>query len=524
MEELYIPGNKIINFQILSPTIFKNLKNININYYHINNLLNKKKLEENNKNNIIIPKSQNEYQNLKIFFDENNELNSNLYDKEPIIEFIINIQRMYRGYIIRKKFTHIYKYVKYYLKILQSYIRGFLLRTKFTRFINCLKKIVFIQLFYKKYFKKKIKAIELIQKNFRIYFKDKIAKINRNYQKGISNFFMNGFSDEKNKIKNNISYQQKKKFLMALNNIKKQNYNKEINDKSNNISKSNNNSKIDDYSKTKNKKYYNEVKKIKREEVKDITNKFLKETNRAKIINTLLYNKDFMIDADEKFNTDYYRTIYKTKFVYPTIRKNRKKNGETGRDQMRLEDRLIQYGEDKKLKHLLNNFKFHEEECKKCSFKPKINEYEFEDSFYERNLKFMEAKRLKLEYNKIKDEETFRYECTFKPRINNNNIKRTLDDLFLWQEKINKEKEEMKQLYEEFTEKQIQNLKNFKPKINYYTNMKYLEKMAEKMKFEENKNNTKNSESKSSHLTTNGYIDIGFEYNVWNLKIKKDFN
>ena len=524
MEELYIPGNKIINFQILSPTIFKNLKNININYYHINNLLNKKKLEENNKNNIIIPKSQNEYQNLKIFFDENNELNSNLYDKEPIIEFIINIQRMYRGYIIRKKFTHIYKYVKYYLKILQSYIRGFLLRTKFTRFINCLKKIVFIQLFYKKYFKKKIKAIELIQKNFRIYFKDKIAKINRNYQKGISNFFMNGFSDEKNKIKNNISYQQKKKFLMALNNIKKQNYNKEINDKSNNISKSNNNSKIDDYSKTKNKKYYNEVKKIKREEVKDITNKFLKETNRAKIINTLLYNKDFMIDADEKFNTDYYRTIYKTKFVYPTIRKNRKKNGETGRDQMRLEDRLIQYGEDKKLKHLLNNFKFHEEECKKCSFKPKINEYEFEDSFYERNLKFMEAKRLKLEYNKIKDEETFRYECTFKPRINNNNIKRTLDDLFLWQEKINKEKEEMKQLYEEFTEKQIQNLKNFKPKINYYTNMKYLEKMAEKMKFEENKNNTKNSESKSSHLTTNGYIDIGFEYNVWPLHLKKDFN
>ena len=524
MEELYIPGNKIINFQILSPTIFKNLKNININYYHINNLLNKKKLEENNKNNIIIPKSQNEYQNLKIFFDENNELNSNLYDKEPIIEFIINIQRMYRGYIIRKKFTNIYKYVKYYLKILQSYIRGFLLRTKFTRFINCLKKIVFIQLFYKKYFKKKIKAIELIQKNFRIYFKDKIAKINRNYQKGISNFFMNGFSDEKNKIKNNISYQQKKKFLMALNNIKKQNYNKEINDKSNNISKSNNNSKIDDYSKTKNKKYYNEVKKIKREEVKDITNKFLKETNRAKIINTLLYNKDFMIDADEKFNTDYYRTIYKTKFVYPTIRKNRKKNGETGRDQMRLEDRLIQYGEDKKLKHLLNNFKFHEEECKKCSFKPKINEYEFEDSFYERNLKFMEAKRLKLEYNKIKDEETFRYECTFKPRINNNNIKRTLDDLFLWQEKINKEKEEMKQLYEEFTEKQIQNLKNFKPKINYYTNMKYLEKMAEKMKFEENKNNTKNSESKSSHLTTNGYIDIGFEYNVWPLHLKKDFN
>ena len=83
----------------------------------------------------------------------------------------------------------------------------------------------------------------------------------------------------------------------------------------------------------------------------------------------------------------------------------------------------------------------------------------------------------------------------------------------------------MKQLYEEFTEKQIQNLRNFKPKNNYYSNMKYLEKMAEKMKNEENKiNERKNSESKSSYLTTNGFIDIGFEYDAWPLHLKKDFH
>ena len=111
-----------------------------------------------------------------------------------------------------------------------------------------------------------------------------------------------------------------------------------------------------------------------------------------------------------------------------------------------------------------------------------------------------------------------------KQKINNNNIKRTLDDLFLWQEKINKEKEEMKQLYEEFTEKKIQNMKNYRPKNNYYSNMKYLEKMAEKMKYEENKDNKeKNIESKSSHLTTNGYVDVGFEYDVWPLHAKKNF-
>ena len=518
MEELFIPGNKIINLQILSPTIFKNLKNKNVNYYHINNLLSKKKLEELNKNNIIIPKSQNDYQNLKIFFDQNNEFDSNLYDKEPILKFIINIQKIYRGYIIRKKFTYIYRYVKYYLIVLQKNIRGFLLRTKFSRFIDCLKKIIFIQIFYKNYFKKKLRAIQLIQKNFRIFFANKIAKINSDYLKGINNFFLKGFSDEKNSSNSNMnsSYEQKKKFMIALNNIKKQNYSKDL---INNINKKHNSNNIylpknirDDLNKKKNK------------ENLDITNQLLQETNRVKIINTLLYNKKFMIDADEKFNTDYYRSIYKAKFVYPNIRKNRKKNKENGESSKNLEDRLIQYGEDKKLKHLLNNFKFHEEECKKCSFKPQINDYEFEDSFYERNLKFMEAKRLKLEYNKIKEEEMFKNKCTFKPKINkNNNIKRTLDDLFLWKEKINKEKEEMKQLYEEFTENQNQNLKNYKPKDNYYSNMKYLEKMAEKIKKEEN-NNLKHSDSKSSYLTTNGYVDIGFDYDVWPLHLKKDFH
>ena len=92
----------------------------------------------------------------------------------------------------------------------------------------------------------------------------------------------------------------------------------------------------------------------------------------------------------------------------------------------------------------------------------------------------MQAKKLKLEYSKIKENELFKYECTFKPKINENKIKRTLDDLFQWQEKINKEKEEIKQLYEEFTEKQIQSLINYKPKNNYYSNMKYLEKWQKK--------------------------------------------
>lgn len=521
MEELFLPGNKLIHLQILSENIFKSLNNSqNYNYYHINNMLDRKKSEDKNKNNIIIPKSQNDYQNIKIFFDVNKQFNSNLYDMEPIVVFIIYIQKIYRGYILRKKFTNIYKYARYYIVILQKNLRGFLLRTKYHRFLNCLQKIILIQIFYKNYFKRKVNAITLIQKYFRKYFQDKIEQFKNIYQKG---------------NKNQYNYQRRSGGIPKASNMNKNSYNKKnntsinINNYKKHIDKDKSKNKIKLINKTastekkhkdiaKN-KYINAFKK--KDEINDITKKLLNETNTRKIINTLLYNKNIMIDADNYFNTDYYRTIYKTKFVYPHLRNNK---------EPKLEDRLIQYGEDKKLKHLLNNFKFHEDECNKCSFKPQINDlYEFEDSFYERNLKFMQAKKLKLEYNKLKEDETFKYECPFKPKINENKIKRTLDDLFKWQEKINKEKEEIKQLYEEYTEKQIQSLMNYRPKNNYNSNIKYLEQMAEKMgrieECKENNINTKGKEldSKSSHLSTNGFIDIGIPYDVWPLHLKKDF-
>ena len=108
-----------------------------------------------------------------------------------------------------------------------------------------------------------------------------------------------------------------------------------------------------------------------------------------------------------------------------------------------------------------------------------------------------------------------------------------MNDLFQWQEKINKEKEEIKQLYEEYTENQIQSLMNCKPKNNYYSNIKILEKKAERLgKIEESKDsniNSKNSksremDSRSSNFSSNGYIDIGIPYDdVWPVHLKKKF-
>ena len=514
-KELYIPDNKIINLNIISDNINYILNNDkNCNYYHINNVLNMKKVEDKNKNNIVIPKSQNEYQNIKDFFDINNQFESKLYDISTINKFIIFIQKMYRGYIMRKKFIYIYKYVRNYVILLQKYLRGYVLRAKYSRFLNCLKKIVLLQLFYKNYYLRKEKAAIFIQRYFRKFYKKKVKKIQKNYQNTQKN---RKFSKINKIIPTHINPNKKDKSSSTIISDSKTKKNKLVNKNS-----ANKKAKNTMLNKDKSNSSINKSK----EEIDETTKKFLQETNPKKIINALLYNKNFMIEADEKFNTDYYRTIYKAKYVYPYLRTT--KNNEP-----KLEDRLIQYGEDKKLQHLLNNFKFHEDESKKCSFQPKINDnYDFEDSFYERNLKFMKAKVLKLEYNKIKEDEVFKYECTFRPKINKNNKKRTLNDLFQWQEKINKEKEEMRQLYDEFVERQIQNLTNFKPKDNYYSNMKYLERMAEKKgkieKSEEgnddgNNIKVKEIDSKSSNLSSNGYIDIGTPYDVWPLHLKKNF-
>ena len=56
--------------------------------------------------------------------------------------------------------------------------------------------------------------------------------------------------------------------------------------------------------------------------------------------------------------------------------------------------------------------------------------------------------------------------------------------------------------------------------------IKYLEKKVERMgKIEECKehNISSKNDSKSSYLTTNGYVDVGIPYDVWPLHLNKKF-
>ena len=474
-QESIMLGNKIINLNIMSDEIFKFLNELN--YYHINNMLLPITSKEKNKNNIVLPKNPNTYSSFQYFFDINKIFSSDLYDIEPLNQFFILIQKNFRGYQIRKKFTYIYKYVRYYVIILQKYIRGFVLRRKFNRFISCLKKIIFIQIYYKAYFQRKTTAAKIIQKKVRVFIQNK------------HNNFNKYFDNNKNIL--NVIYPQGSKKNFFHKNINNTNKN-EKNIQNNNTS--------------------------------NPTKELIKTKEPNKIIKILLYNKKFMIDADKEFNTDYYRTIYKEKFIYPYIR-NYYKNI----NQPQLEDRLIRYGEDMKLRHLLDNTKYHENECINCSFKPKINDnYLFENSFNERCKIYLDNKQKKRELNLIKEQENLKKNCTFKPKINRNDLKRNVNDLFEWQQKINKEKEEMKELYEKFKEEQIQKLINYKPKNNYYTNMKYLEKINNKNLNEEckerneNNNNMRETNSKSS-FSTNPFVDFQKVGDIWPADLDKNF-
>ena len=155
------------------------------------------------------------------------------------------------------------------------------------------------------------------------------------------------------------------------------------------------------------KKYFEENKNNNYENLND----FLNETNKDKIINCILYNKNFQ-NEDKFYNNN----------------KNFKKKDKID---MKLEDRLIQYGQNLKIKNLKN-------------LNDKINN---------------ESKKF-----------------TFKPKINQTNLKRNLDDLFKWQDKVNYNKMYMKKMFEEYNNEKIKNIINYQPEYNYIKNKEYLER------------------------------------------------
>ena len=409
----------IENFLIFIKNYSPNFINFNENFFDIKNIFINK--EERNKNNIILAKNFKNFKNLEIFFDTNNKINLP-YDINIFIPFIIFIQKIFKGYFIRKKFYKIYKFVRYEIILLQKNIRGFLARKKFIKFIFSLKKIITIQIFYKERFKLLNNMANKIQKAYRSF---------REKYYGISYF----------------------------------------------------------------KKYFEENKNNNYENLND----FLNETNKDKIINCILYNKNFQ-NEDKYYNNN----------------KNFKKKDKIF---MKLEDRLIQYGQNLKIKNLKNlNDKINNEN-KKFTFKPKTSceNFIFENDFFERNQIFLKNKQNHLNVMKIQNNKNLLKNCTFKPKINQTNLKRNLDDLFKWQDKVNYNKMYMKKMFEEYNNEKIKNIINYQPEYNYIKNKEYLER---------NKNNYANYMNNNNiylRNRNNKFITNSTSGDIWPENLEKNY-
>ena len=408
-------SNNIISINIIS----KNIKIENDsknNKYNIFTLLNNEDLVEDNKNNIIIPATQEKYEEIRKVFLSYKNLNNKAFDIKLINPFIIRIQSIYRGYFIRKKLYFIIKFVRINVILIQSFFRGFKIRKKFLKFLTCLKKIIFIQLLYKERYQKLNKAAFILQKAFR-EFKDKYLEYLLK-----SNQIQKAEEEElrKKELKRN-QYKRRKHYIKKYK-IPKKTFDKELHD-------------------------------------------LINEKDKDKIIKTILYNENLVYEGEKRYLNNYY---YLSNLYTEDFKKKLNKI------KVKPEDRLIMYGQNLKIKQLQNINSKIREEVNKYSFKPEINSnYEPIDTFYERNIKFLKNKNRKIQQIKIQDDKKIQKLCPFKPKINDYNIKRNIYDLFEWQIKVDKNKEYAKKKFEELNNGKINEILNYKPEYDYNRN-KYL--------------------------------------------------
>lgn len=177
----HIPSNQLItvtNIMSHSNTTLRNSNSLLLNqhnYFSIDNLFNhnSKTPIDHDYNNINI--QQQHHNNIPSYspdmptYSSNND-NTNNYSNltlSSISPYITLLQSKYRGYIIRKNITFIYRYIKHNIILLQKNIRGFLLRLRFYKFLECFKRIITIQIYYKERYETRTLAAIRLQRFFR---------------------------------------------------------------------------------------------------------------------------------------------------------------------------------------------------------------------------------------------------------------------------------------------------------------------------------------------------------------------
>ena len=415
------------------------------------------------------------YTKIKNLFDIKKNKNYNIFDYSDKNDVIIKLQSVIRGFLSRNYYKKI-EFVDNQIKIIQSFYRMFVVKNKFKNFLKCYKKIVLIQKVYKNRFFILNKNAEKIQKYWKEYLNVKKRKeyLNKIFEKKNSGVFYENLNDNLedeiilNNNNNNINQinennKNNKNLNDLLNFINKENIPKKNKNFYNNKQTFFNDSQIQ----KSNKNFYNYQNKSSnflndnnnnnnKKNKNDTTNLLLNEKDPKKIIEYILLNKKFL------YNFDYSNYLYKLKIE----KKNKKLNNKNiNNNEIPFQERLLQYGLDKKNKENLKIVKNENEKMENITYHPNINKnsifYKSISNKYPNNfLKRMDYYKLYKERNvenlrnKFNNNKDY-FDFKVKPKQSSLNILKI------------KNNDQLKNVYERLYNENEINEKNYKNNNNF---------------------------------------------------------
>eukprot|EP00340_Litonotus_pictus_P002452 CAMPEP_0170519708 /NCGR_PEP_ID=MMETSP0209-20121228/5025_1 /TAXON_ID=665100 ORGANISM="Litonotus pictus, Strain P1" /NCGR_SAMPLE_ID=MMETSP0209 /ASSEMBLY_ACC=CAM_ASM_000301 /LENGTH=1697 /DNA_ID=CAMNT_0010805659 /DNA_START=60 /DNA_END=5153 /DNA_ORIENTATION=+ len=473
-------------------------------------------------NNIIVPKQD--------FFDRvkrilSDERSYKYFSYEDCVDQIIMIQSLWKGFAVRMKYQT-FKCVVHSVTKIQALVKGVQLRFKFKKYIQILYSAVFIQRMYKHRHQRRVESITYIQSFARVFlyrlrvmkFLNKVKtlkkmnlnlaaeKISGSVKDMTGNLSLirgNSSISDKNLVnlvgRINISHMtdetledltfetfngidnETKGLLNKLENLKEGKPGKK--GKMNSPQKRN----------TGNLLTHKNSGNVTSGNSKTLTSENMKRLSSAQLVNmelsnlTGVENKNRIIDSlmNNMGNVVYSNHVNRAVrgSVSDYVISDISSMGLLKRSNNRVEDKLIEYGKNAKLKQEAakyeKNKQFFDEHAYRPKFKAKprkVSQGKVEGqpmerpNFYDRQSNHITKHLQNVEELKSEIKEPEIKELTFKPQISkfasSNFQKRTVDDLYSWQKKVEKEKKKKIEEKEVKEENEVQEAINKKHKIS----------------------------------------------------------
>ena len=329
------------------------------------------------------------FNKIKSLFDPTKSKNIKLFDYSENVNLIIKIQTIFRSLDAQRKYR-ILKFISKFIILIQKFIRGLLCRKKVKFFLKCSKCVSIIQKLYKKRFK----ILNENAKKIQDYFRTKVQS------RKVRDKLILKMKLEAEKEK--YAYINVDKIMDVI--LKKKD--EDIHTIALNLGKIKNEKN----------KYKDKILRNNKISKIDITNDISKETNKGRIIDLLLYSQ--LPDDDKKY---------------------RKKMKRSKSDYYKIEDKLIQEGEEIKKKREKKMKQSQDKKDPNLKFKPILSKRNYEmtqkypdnflkrleyyELFKKRNIENIRNRLFIDNFNKLNN-------MRFEPKINYNQYQNIQSKVF----------------------------------------------------------------------------------------------